>query len=267
MTQIQADISLVISLIALAVAIVTTIINIKQWRLEDRERERRRIVEAYRMALYFWLTNSEYWKKHLEHKTIPYNKVSYDAEKRALRKIEFEREFDVLSSHQFEKEIIWSRINEIESKLVNKRKRVIESLKNLYESMEKLAKVIDTDDFREKCERLLDIWRNIDLRSSSSYSLKTLIEHLVSYLISGIAPTSAIERFVKEFASELEEERTRIKQSNEWLEFKEILEEARDNVMELEKLLQNITQKFEKEYRLALEELRPEGSSDSIYRY
>ncbi len=256
-------IAIILSVISISLSIWTAIIHYKHLKLEEKERERKRIVEVYRAIIYNWLRQLEYWKKRLVEKRF---EIRYFLDEKRCRKIEIESVLGIFTGHEFEKHVLLDRLKEICPEAIDKRENVRKKLKQLYDALENLARKIDTEEFRIRCRDMIKEWEEKNRPARLSATEKEIIEGIIVFLISGERYDGA-KQIIDEFEKELKEKQEEIRSSRAWQEILERANEAKNAIDSLYKELKGLMKKHESKYQLALEELKPPEQLVSLSSY
>ena len=87
MLDLWSVLPIVLSLVSVAISILTFIIHHRHLKIVEKDREAKRIIEVYKVALHNWLIELERWKEYLKKELT----VRYFPTERHCRKTEVDR--------------------------------------------------------------------------------------------------------------------------------------------------------------------------------
>ena len=225
--------------------------------IEKKDREAKRVIEVYKTALYPWLTELERWRKELEEKTFV---VGYDPAQRHCSRDEIGRFLSISAGYEFKEKIILSRIKKLNEKILTEREKVRRVIKDLYNSLDRLSRVIDTEDFRIWISRLYDSWEG-----RPHIGFNKVISGVVGFLITE-KEFYEPQDFIKKFKKQLQiYRRQKVEQLPEWREVENKIQSAKNAITYFQEFLTELMKKHESKYQLVLEEL--EHKLPSLYGY
>lgn len=254
MLDLWSVLPIVLSLVSVAISILTFIIHHRHLKIVEKDREAKRIIEVYKVALHNWLIELERWKEYLEKRSFT---VRYFPSERRCRKTEVEGFLNIQTGHRFEEEIIRARIREMHEGILTRRDKVKSALADLYASLEKLAKTLDTKEFRDWISELKELWKQKHEPRPLKVDLDTIISGIVAFLITG-EEYENLKGFIREFKNELRTYQQKIRRISEWTEVENRIELMKSLVNDFYNFLTELTKSYESRYKLTLEEIEPE---------